>query len=437
MEENKTITDKTTIRKRIENEPLFTDRGEFFQMLKDYLTDENIFVRAIALNANWGEGKSFFINMLNDELAKDKMSLVFNAWKYDKYNDPIHALIAFINDTEKDHPDYFEEIKNENGIELNKSIALTVPFVTVGVSADKDINGIAKNTLDLTAIYKNIFDQILNKIDFLFIDELDRCNPEFALKIIEVFKHFCIDNPGKTKLVFSFDRIAIGCMIKTRYGDNSLSHQYLQKIIEAEFELPKTDYSIIIFNVMVNHLNINNSVLQDEDHFLTQILIEIIQNYDVSVREVIDLLHLLSNKETFNRLSNKIYKVQFDSESIIYISQCLFLLLIILKNKNYEKYQLLIKNKEINTLTNELDSLKIFRNLIERTINYAYNNGDDAMTLNKVDFDNITYIIFLGCIGIKTEKTDYLYNVINKLKKPFDPSGYGTFELSKKLFNEL
>lgn len=437
MEEIKTIKENKTIRKIVESEPLFTDRAEFFEMFKGYLTDKNVFVRSIGLIANWGEGKSFFINQLNTELAKDSMSLVFNAWKYDKYIDPLHALISFINDTEKEFPDYFNEIKKENGIELKASLALSIPFLTIGVSADKEINSIAKVILDLTVIYDRIFEQILNKVDYLFIDELDRCNPEFALNVIELFKHFCIDNNGKTKLIFAFDKYAIGNMIKTRYGDNNLSCTYLQKILEVEFELPKTDNFSLINELIIKHLEIKNSSLVDKNFYFTDILLILLNHYDFSVREIIDFINLLSKKEKFVNITHKNFKKLFSDEYVIYLSLIIFILIVILKNKNYEKYLLLIKYKDMNTLIKEIDSIKLYRGIIEKWISYHFNNAPDAINLPKDDFDRIIYIIFLGSLGIITEKTNQLYGSLEKLKIPFDSSSLFTFNECEILFKEI
>lgn len=431
------MEEEKNIRKELENEPLFTDRADFFKMFKSYLTDENVFIRSIGLNANWGEGKSFFINKLSEDLSKESMSIVFNAWKYDKFKDPLHALIAFINDTEKEFPDYFIEIKEDNGVEIKSSLALSIPFLTVSVAADKDINSIAKGILDLTAIYDKLFDQILNKIDYLFIDELDRCNPEFAFNIIELLKHFCIDSYGKTKLIFAFDKIAIGSIIKARYGDNNISNIYLQKILEVEFELPKTNSEYLIKHLITKHFSIKNLALLNNTNIITKVLLELINHYNLSVREIIDLMLLLNKKGMFTRLTQKNSRIIFRAEYVVYICLDLYVLLIILKNKYYEKYLFLIKTKDFDIIIKEIDSIQEYRNILEKSINFYFNSGENANNLTKKNYDEIIYIIFLGGFKIPTDTTSKYYDAIKNLTEPFDPTSRSTFIECASLFDEL
>ena len=48
-----------------------------------------------AINGEWGSGKSFVINMINERLKVDngKIVIKYNAWKNDFYNDPLIAIL--------------------------------------------------------------------------------------------------------------------------------------------------------------------------------------------------------------------------------------------------------------------------------------------------------------------------------------------------------
>ena len=73
----------------------------------------------------------------------------------------------------------------------------------------------------------------------IIIDELDRCRPDFALKMIEIIKHLFDEVDCKFLLVMNKFSIcsAIGSLYGLNYGE-SLS--YLSKYIKTEFQLPRS-----------------------------------------------------------------------------------------------------------------------------------------------------------------------------------------------------
>lgn len=89
--------------------------------------------------------------------------------------------------------------------------------------------------------FRNKLQSVQNKLDkriIIFIDELDRCNPIYTIKTLEVIKHFF----GIPNIIFvlSTDKAQIENSVRKIFGINEgQENGYLRKFIDVEFQLPK------------------------------------------------------------------------------------------------------------------------------------------------------------------------------------------------------
>ena len=73
----------------------------------------------------------------------------------------------------------------------------------------------------------------------LFIDELDRCKPAYAVKLLERVKHyFCND---RLTFVFSINTHELQNTIKHYYGENINASKYLDRFFDFRISLPKAN----------------------------------------------------------------------------------------------------------------------------------------------------------------------------------------------------
>ena len=83
-----------------------------------------------AIDGEWGSGKSFVLNMIENKL-KEKQSFViinYNAWKNDFYEDPLIAILYTILDSSKLNTTLDAVVGGiKNGIETFKSILSFIP----------------------------------------------------------------------------------------------------------------------------------------------------------------------------------------------------------------------------------------------------------------------------------------------------------------------
>jgi len=83
--------------------------------------------------------------------------------------------------------------------------------------------------------FQNIRD---GKKIIVFIDDLDRCDPEKALDLLSDIKHF-FSLGKRTIFVVGIDQQAINCAIKAKYQDYINSEEYLEKIFDFTFDISK------------------------------------------------------------------------------------------------------------------------------------------------------------------------------------------------------
>ena len=70
-----------------------------------------------------------------------------------------------------------------------------------------------------------------------FIDELDRCRPNFAIELLEVIKHlFYIDN---FIFIISIDKDQLSYSIANIYGHNMDTEGYLRRFFDLDYTLPR------------------------------------------------------------------------------------------------------------------------------------------------------------------------------------------------------
>lgn len=252
---------------------------------------ENIVVNGgsgcvISLDGVWGTGKTTFVKMWQQQLKNKEFSTIyFNAWEHDYMSDPLVALIGELH-------------------KLSTNDKLKVSFAKVVAEAGKIFSGmlpalgkaIAKKYMgeeatdvigDVLSETKNIFQQELDKYkeecdsietfrhslaDYaadlapekplvFIVDELDRCNPTFAVKVLERIKHlFAIPH---IVFVLAIDKEQLCNSICGFYGSDGINAaEYLRRFIDVEYYLPAPDYETF-FDYIYNKLGFDDFFMKN------------------------------------------------------------------------------------------------------------------------------------------------------------------------------
>ncbi|MFO1512351.1 MAG: P-loop NTPase fold protein [Verrucomicrobiota bacterium] len=236
----------------------------------------------ITVEAPWGWGKTKFIERWKAHLAKEKHAcLYFNAWENDFVADPLVAFIgelrpiveAIKGGTDKNSPVRQKLHRlQELGVKLAKKSAPVLIKAAarkaLGSETVKEVSEIAAESAETTAelvsetVKRQIerYDEEKNSIaDFrktlselaeaitssehsqkqvvFFVDELDRCRPDFAMTLLERIKH--LFNVDRIVFVLAIDREQLRNTVRYLYGSGEHADVYLRRFVDFSFQLPK------------------------------------------------------------------------------------------------------------------------------------------------------------------------------------------------------
>jgi hypothetical protein len=235
----------------------------------------------LSVEAPWGWGKTTFIRMWKAHLeSKGHTCLLFNAWQNDFVDDPLVAFIGEITkliekekqELNEDGPikQYLGEVKKVGAGVLRKALPVLVKVATQGVldtdtiknvtgalagqksevadfaselakerleKYEKEITGIEAFRVNLEKLTQAIVSKAGASSPLVFfVDELDRCRPDFAIALLERIKH--LFNVQRVVFVLSIDRAQLNESVKALYGLNTNPDGYLRRFIDLGYSLP-------------------------------------------------------------------------------------------------------------------------------------------------------------------------------------------------------
>ena len=224
----------------------------------------------LAIDAPWGEGKTWFGRNWEQYLKDEGHKVVFiDAFEQDYVEDPFLLLVAEIAEVmgaegaTKDFRDTVVgvmkailPISTKALINITGRVALgtndVAKVVGDGISAangeiadatgkwiEDKINNHAQEKDSLKS-FKDEITKIAAAQDkpvVIIIDELDRCKPTFAVQLIERVKHF-FDTPNLV-FVLLLNRNQLEKAVKGVYGAETDASRYLGKFVNFFFMLPK------------------------------------------------------------------------------------------------------------------------------------------------------------------------------------------------------
>ena len=312
---------------------------------------------SIAVNGEWGSGKTFFVKQTAYHLstledASDKcLTVYYDAWENDNECDPIISIVDCIARVAGEEDENYisrlalDFLKTAVDTPLLRGVKTIIDRYEekdaesdFGYSKTKPTNAQIKNKL------KALFDEIINEHGerlILFVDELDRCNPDFAVKVLERLKHyFTIDN--RVKIVFSVNINQLEHTIKHFYGDDFDSHRYLDRFFDIVLPIPEAETTLYIARYM------KRNVMSDD--FSSGVgVCSIIKYFEIQIRDIkIFMSELDSGYDTVKKeslLNSQLNKYQ---NFMNYI----YPIILAAKFKDKEKYKLLIQGKGEDIIKN-------------------------------------------------------------------------------------
>ncbi|MBB1268476.1 P-loop NTPase fold protein [Shewanella sp. SR44-3] len=320
----------------------FKERDEFKResIAKKVITllQADINVSPMVIDGSWGTGKTEFCHkLINLMRGDDTHHLIYiDAFKADHADEPLMTVLAEVIKVLPDEDSQKSFMKKAlPAVRYGfKAVAKAVvshtlkqDFADVADGFDKEIQGAADKAIDATvesilkdhvkaeqnlkALQTALSDIASTKPIILFVDELDRCRPNFAIEMLEVIKH-TFDVKG-VSFVLITNTQQLKASVNHCYGHAVDAQRYLDKFIKFRFELSS-----------LSDRNIHSPVIAARKHFFTlarekkclpddciqnpafgQAIEYLIQYHSLSLREVETLiLHIqiaqsLSNSDRF------------------------------------------------------------------------------------------------------------------------------------------
>lgn len=233
-------------------------RGQYAQILTDVV---NVYAHSgcvLALEGQWGTGKTTFVRMWRQYLANlNYHTLYFNAWETDYTADPLIAMLAELKEIGGDTENFNKVVATSGRVLLAVGKGLLKKFTGIHADevADSVTDGMEEIGQDFLKEYagqKASFRKFKQKLQefvadkatehpiVFFIDELDRCNPAYAVKVLERVKHL-FDIPNII-FVLAVNKQQLGCAIQGYFGSSQMdADEYLRRFIDIEYTLPEPD----------------------------------------------------------------------------------------------------------------------------------------------------------------------------------------------------
>lgn len=327
-------------------------------------TTTNSFV--LSINADWGSGKTTFVKLWQKYLKKERGidSIYFSAWEDDFSKEPLISILGEIKkyiddnfDTDSEEAKSFEKVKTFGGKVLKRGVPAFLKGITGGIvdfdkgfedaigaiaeSAAKELIDNYSKDKEITQRFKESIKELLSKIDdskpfVIFIDELDRCRPLYAIELLERIKHiFGIDG---LIFVLSIDTKQLSESIKSQYG-NIDATSYLRRFIDMEYKLnnPSVDKfcAYLYRDVYQLHTILKEKQIQKDtrpEYDELAMLKYLAKSLNLSLREIEQVFIQL--RIIFKTVELRLFELHFR----------IIVLLVTLKMKFPQQYELLKKN---------------------------------------------------------------------------------------------
>ncbi|GAB3476782.1 KAP family P-loop NTPase fold protein [Marinomonas epiphytica] len=262
------------------------------------------------LNSEWGSGKTYFLKRWSEDLKPYFPVVYIDAWQQDYSDDPLMTVISSVIKQLREQAGVKE---GDNVIKVsNKIIGLLkaaapgfarsvakryfdIDPVAVMQAEDGDelgkVKGADGEPMDMSAMASSMVKHLIDEHDaksvaindlkgnikqwikivtkrkklqypaFIFIDELDRCRPSYAVEMLETIKHI-FDIEGIV-FVVATDTEQLQHAVKAIYGEGFDARLYLGRFFNSRFSLKAPDLKSFL-EVHVDHTKLSGKFLEEK-----------------------------------------------------------------------------------------------------------------------------------------------------------------------------
>lgn len=342
----------------------FLSRQPYIDLLKSIIAnqEENPTGYSFAIDGEWGAGKTWILQELEKKLLeeKDNKYLIFhyNAWENDFYDEPLVAILSVmieklnkVTSQKSLYETAIDELLRQTSADLLTLVSGIVKEATK-IDVEKIIKrkkGFFKRIKENTKLsakginalipLQHTLNEVRNNIKrlsqkfhiILIVDELDRCLPEYAIKVLERLHHICNELPiiqilaiNKKSLADSIASVFGKQLYNSPYSfelTNQFAETYLQKFVDVIIPLPNGHPVLQLeilnglernYRTYIRPDNIGQAFINLDDDFLAECISSIMDGVERRLQEKIFKQVALCHELTIRS------GIQIDKERITY-----------------------------------------------------------------------------------------------------------------------
>ena len=261
---------------------------------------------SIAIQGDWGTGKTSTLNLLKKNLEADKDTngikcVFFNTWQYSQFNMEDSLYVSFVHNLVKQCGGNDEILKTVAA--FGKLAFFKAVDWRFGANASEILDGFEKakkDQMESVSKLQEDFAELVKKTGkrlVIFIDDLDRLNPEVAVELLEIIKLFV--NVENSIFVLAIDYEVVVKGVRKKYGENLSEEKcrnFFDKIIQLPFKMPVERYNLT---------ELVRKAVQEQTHMTDE-------GVNIVAEFISDVMG--TNPRTFKRLVNAFFLINSVNE---------------------------------------------------------------------------------------------------------------------------
>ena len=316
----------------------YLSRQPYIDILKSIIANQrdNPSGYSFAIDGEWGSGKTWILNELESQLDNSYLIFHYNAWENDFYGEPLVAILSVIISEIEKVCKKEQVIKDFNAelaatsLFLLKNLAISFVNTTIQNKIGVDFRDVVDDLKDIKdaktelksiekqvdtflplkkgieTIKKQLSEFSKHAAIVFVVDELDRCLPEYAIKVLERLHHICNEIPVIQILAINKKNLAesictvFGKTFREKENINAwqefFADKYLQKFVDIVIPLPngKLEKKLEVLNGFENnftpYIRLNNfgqELIKLDENYLANFISKLMNGVERRLQEKI------------------------------------------------------------------------------------------------------------------------------------------------------
>jgi len=425
----------------------------------------------INLNAEWGAGKSFFIKRFYNSIKNSHPCVYIDAWKQDFSDDAFLTLFSSLSQQLQKYAGDLDARLIECGKAIGRFTKGVIPVILSGLmkkyTGVESVGDIAKEASQLMlqehqeklksilSLKKELslwsrlaFEKGFSSPIFIFIDELDRCRPDYAISLLEIVKHI-FDIPNFV-FIIATDTDQLQHSIKNIYGNDFSANDYLGRFFHRRFTLKSPEMNVLINGIVKNRLGESYGeksvqlypITSTIENFSSNIS-SIFEAFELNLRDSIRNTERLIDLMQSDLLRKKLDYIFLLTLMIIYDKDRHIVDALIGRSRDENKLPNLIKeSKNLKGVSKSHINLTLDTRQKTLGVNYYYRTVSSRMSMSEIEPEiDILFLSYLTQAiyfinNIHELKIDILRSGLNSLMS-FNPGPISSDEKIKYLNGAL